>query len=332
MNLKIKRFFTLSANIAGRLHLQQGGVCEDVIVSDDNSKYQIIVLCDGVSSVKYGLEGAKLIANKALFFLATHQLSDFNSIDEFKYQLMQSIFELIQSKASEYQCKPEDFAATLCFAKNTKDEQIIGQLGDSQAFAFNQQNDIFHIPLKKSEYANYTHHAAKSNAHEYLEVHSFKKNTYKYFMLCSDGAAHSLVSNKSTVTFSNAVDVIIKGLSTYTKEYLEEQMNKNLMPMLQSKTHDDCALAFLGLCELNISQEADFEENSPIYQKLLECLCFTTQKDVELLKLKAKLLSHIFKLKKQKIEPTYQQVILNEKFPSKMRYHFAKLSSIIFIE
>ena len=327
---QIKRFFGISAKIVGRSHELQNKLCEDFVVVENNSKHQIMVLCDGISSVKYGLEGAKLVSKKVSFFLEQHDVDDFESLDALKKAMMHSVFDMLKQKAIQTQCNPTEYATTLCFVKNSPKGQIIGQLGDSQAFAFNHMKDIFHIPLKHKEFANYTHHVAKENADQHLDIFSFPKNTFKYFIVCSDGAAHSLVSfEKYKPVFANAIDLIVKGFTDRSIADLEKQIQNYLMPMLKMKTLDDCALGVLGLCELNF--DSDIKGDSLEFTKLLECVSFTQKRDEDLLKQKLLILLDMLALQKNGIFLTYENFKTKNKTDFKnARYHFQKLKEVFF--
>ena len=173
----------------GTGHLERNEENQDVVHFEENGRYSVITLADGVSSCTNGKEGAE-IASRELKRLLFEKASHFMSFDEgtvAELSLAHILWEL-ERYARENQISVEELSSTLAGAlydKKTK-QLLLVNLGDGMIITGNREGCFLAARPSDSRYG--TTVTTTYGARNEMKVRKLDGTKFESVYLCSAGA------------------------------------------------------------------------------------------------------------------------------------------------
>ncbi len=248
----------------GISHKQNKTNCQDSVLVQENDKYIIAALADGLGSLKHSEIAADTVTHTVCeLFLNSNLPTDVYSSNTTQLKLRDELIRRIQSqlenKSEEMRISINDMNCTLVFVFVSKQNNcaIIGRLGDSAICIIKERGSIAINDSNSS--ANGTNAILDRNANEYLDLQVFDLDVEKIcgFILTSDGLDDELYMkgsshvNKAAELYFNAVSV-----DPMPKRVIASAIEK-LTSDEDSTFDDDISIAVLSRIDRRISFAKD---------------------------------------------------------------------------
>ncbi len=237
------RWMGAAVSTAGRGHIEKGLPCQDASSVSLDGDVTALVMSDGAGSAKHSEHGAAIAIKTATRVL--RETAPWTAPESFKEQLLTSCWSEMVARANELDCPVTELAATLAFVAVTGDFCIAGNLGDGIVAAFRGDKSEVLIGPERGEFANETMFLTSSHANKHLRI-TIKNplGDYDGFAVMSDGAAESLYQRRKSV-LAPALTRILSRFEEHTSTIVTNDIRESVMPLLTSRTRDDCSLAVL---------------------------------------------------------------------------------------
>ncbi len=236
-------WFGHNRSVTGRSHIDKNGFCEDSSLVEFSKSVAIAVVSDGAGSVKKAKLGSTTVVETTKQFLQKTDNWIAKSHKQIAKQLIQENVTALEREAKEHNCSILDLACTLCFVAVSENNVLCGNLGDGVVGGFKEKSFVLIKPLR-GEFANTTVFIQGLHSAKYLCLLSENLSSLNGFILMSDGASDSLFDRRQN-TLAAAVNVVFQWYNEYSSDEIEQALDDSVMPMLTSKTRDDCSIAIL---------------------------------------------------------------------------------------
>ena len=219
----------------GSYHLERKEGNQDVVTHEENDRYAVITLADGVSSCTNGREGAE-VASREMTRLLFHKAEHFMSFPEdmvAELSLAHIKWEL-KKCAEQLNVDIKELSSTLCSAlydRNTRKLLLIN-LGDGLIITGSKNGCA--IPAMPSDSRNGCYVTTTPEAEKKMKVRKLDAGVYESIYLCSDGAWHNLFERSR---MCKEVQYMIKNNRT---EQLGDYLGRK-------ETYDDCTFISMEL-------------------------------------------------------------------------------------
>ena len=142
-------------------------------------------------------------------------------------------------------CPTSELATTLAFAA-VADEGVLlaGNLGDGVVAAFRDNRPEVLIAPMRGEFANETVFVTSIRASKHFRLIKKQTGDYDGFAVMSDGAAESLYQRRKGA-LADALTILFSSFEERGAKGVHNIVQKSAMPLLTSRTLDDCSLALL---------------------------------------------------------------------------------------
>ena len=256
----ISRWKGASVSFAGRGHLERGLPCQDAskILLDNVAK--IIVISDGAGSARHAEHGAAGAIEATVRTLQT--TAPWVDPEDVREQILAACKAEITERANELACSEGDLAATLAFVAVAQDIFVAGNLGDGVVAAFRGQTPEVLLAPARGEFANETVFLTSNMADQQFRIVRESLDDRDGFVIMSDGAAESLYQRYKD-SLAPALTRIISWFELETSGNVQDAIRVSAMPMIVSRTMDDCSLAVLKFVRIALDdlgeKNADFQ-------------------------------------------------------------------------
>ena len=237
--------------------------CQDVSCLSLEGGFAAAVVSDGAGSAKHSEHGAAGAVDVAVQIL--QKTAPWTDSTDVWGQILAACREEISKQARELGCPINELAATLAFVAVSGDSFIAGNLGDGVVAASRSDGLEVLIEPARGEFANETKFLTSSDAGEHLRFIKKSLDAYSGFAIMSDGAADSLYQRRQG-TLAPALSKILSWLEEQTSATVTDAIQESVMPLLTSRTRDDCSLAVLRRVCVNIDA---LSEKSAAFQREL---------------------------------------------------------------
>ena len=245
-------WFGHNRSVIGRGHIDKNGICEDSSVVELKQSVAIAVVSDGAGSAKKAKLGSTTVVETTKQFLQKTDNWIAKSHEQIAKQLIQENVNALEQKAKKHNCTILDLACTLCFVAVFENKVLCGNLGDGVVGGFKEKSFVLIKPLR-GEFANTTVFIQGLHSAKYLCLLSENLSSLNGFILMSDGASDSLFDRRQN-TLATAVNVIFQWYNEYSSDEIQQALDDSVMPMLTSKTRDDCSIAILHRVKVTQNQ------------------------------------------------------------------------------
>ena len=184
---------TYTFSKTGSHHLERKEGNQDVVTHEENERYAVITLADGVSSCTNGREGAEVAARemtRLLFHKAEHFM-EFPEETIAELSLAHVKWEL-RKCAEQLNVDIDELSSTLCSAlydRKTRKLLLIN-LGDGLIITGSKKGCA--IPSMPSDSRNGCYVTTTPEAEKKMKVRKLDAGVYESIYLCSDGAWRNL--------------------------------------------------------------------------------------------------------------------------------------------
>jgi len=234
----------IHTSIIGRSHVQEGTRCQDATFAINQKQVCGIALADGAGSKVHSEDGARLVTQKSLRYIAKNftKILNLGEVDA-----AHNIIEFLQSELTDKYGDINEYGSTLLFVVMRKSDgkTIVGHIGDGHILKRTSEGVSVLSSPENGQYQNSTFFVTDKSAKEHLRLGFYEKNALGY-MLMSDGSSHSLVS-VSTGNPSTAIQKFFEWLENNEPKATLKAVQKALREVISVKTHDDCSLAMMVL-------------------------------------------------------------------------------------
>ena len=227
------------ASVVGRGHLERAVPCQDVSYVSLDGGVATVVVSDGAGSAKHSEHGAAGAVDAAVQVL--QETVPWTDPMDVWGQILAACRAEMSERASELGCSINELAATLAFVAVSGDVFIAGNLGDGVVAAFRGERLEVLIEPARGEFANETKFLTSSDASKHLRIVKKSLDDYNGFAIMSDGAADSLYQRRQG-TLAPALSKILSWLEDQTSVTVTNAIRESVMPLLTSRTLDDCSL------------------------------------------------------------------------------------------
>lgn len=221
----------------GNNHIEQGIENQDVILFEENKRFSIISLADGVSTCKKAKAGACIAceAINQLFLKHGEFFREIEMIKRAELTISHINYELKRLMDNQ-KYHVNDYSSTISsvlYDKKTN-ECLYFNCGDSAIIGFNEKNiEILFMPMIHMEECCVT-----TTQYAYKNVQTgIKQNDYDAIMILSDGAW------KHLFTLCQLNPKIRSMMENQDFEQIKEYLNKQ-------NTRDDCSFVVMKLGEM----------------------------------------------------------------------------------
>lgn len=227
----------------GKSHIKTSTPCQDKTFYLDKNDIKSLVLCDGAGSAKFSHFGADIVTKSLATFLCDNfdNCYDNNDALQIKREIINFIFEKLNSLKDFLGCELKELASTLQFVAIKDDRFILCHLGDGVVgYVKNGLLKVASTPIN-GEFANATSFTISKDAISKMKLFKGKIDFISAFVLMSDGSAEAFYK-KQIKKFSKGLEKLID----YSKFSLAfDDILSNALANIQKVTTDDVSLAFL---------------------------------------------------------------------------------------
>jgi len=168
----------------------------------------------------------------------------------------------LELTAAELGCDLRDLAATVSFVVVRGQQIVAGCLGDGIVGAVAGGAAEVLLGPARGEFANETVFLTSSRATEHLRLRVLELAERDGFIAMTDGAAESLYERR-TGKLAPAVSRVLAWYEGNHPDSVEKALEDSVLPLLLSKTSDDCSVALLKRVSRDVPGLAD---ESPEFQ------------------------------------------------------------------
>lgn len=207
-----------------------------------NGGLAVVVVSDGAGSAKHSEHGAAAAVEATSKVLVdSAPWTDPASVRE---RILVACQEEIARRAHGLGSSPGELAATLAFVAVSGDVFFSGNLGDGVVVASHGDSAKVLIGPIRGEFANETVFLTSERTNKLLRIVREKLGNYDGFAAMSDGAAESLYQRQKDM-LAPALAQIFSWSKEESSSRIESAIRKTVMPLLHSRTGDDCSLGVL---------------------------------------------------------------------------------------
>ena len=207
-----------------------------------DSGLAVVVVSDGAGSAKHSEHGAAVAVEATIKVLKdSAPWTDPVGIRE---RILVVCQEEIARRARGLGCPPGELAATLAFVAVTGNVFFSGNLGDGIVVASHGSSTKVLIGPIRGEFANETVFLTSEKTSKRLRIVRDKLGNYDGFAAMSDGAAESLYQRRKGM-LAPALSRIFSWSTEEPSSRIEDAIRESVMPLLHSRTGDDCSLGVL---------------------------------------------------------------------------------------
>lgn len=242
LNQPLCRWMGTAVSATGRGHIEKGLPCQDASDVSWHKGTATIVVSDGAGSARfseYGSSGAVTVATQVL--QETAPWTDPTDVQE---RILTACRVELSKRADEFGCPIDELAATLAFVAVAKDVFIAGNIGDGVVSAFCGDTSEVLLEPARGEFANETVFLTSSWASKHLRILKKPQDNYDGFSVMSDGAADSLYQRRCG-SLSPMLTRVLSWFDEHTSKDIHNAIQDKAMPLLTSRSSDDCSLAIL---------------------------------------------------------------------------------------
>lgn len=216
--MKINKF-----NKVGVYHSSVKEENQDYMCSIDEREFLVIMLADGATMCKKGLDGARLACEAMCQVLKQEGKSFFNYPKEkISYLLTEHILYTIEkNKEAEYALNEYGSTFSMVYMEKNTGRTVLINLGDG-AIIINNKNGL-NISLEPRKYYGNPCLTTTQGAHYAIEIDEQYLSLGDQIMLCSDGFLEQMAENE---------------LTALLEHYDLKQLNKRLAAV---ENMDDCS-------------------------------------------------------------------------------------------
>ncbi len=227
---------------AGRGHRLCGLPCQDASSVSLDGGMAIVVVSDGAGSAKHSEHGAAAAVEATSKVLRdSAPWIDPASIRE---RILVVCQEEIAQRARGLGSPPSELAATLAFVAVSGDVFFSGNLGDGVVVVSHGGSANVLIGPMRGEYANETVFLTSERTSKHLRIVREKLGNYDGFAAMSDGSAESLYQRRNGM-LAPALSHVFSWSREESSSRIENAIRETVMPLLHSRTGDDCSLGVL---------------------------------------------------------------------------------------
>lgn len=238
----------VSGQVQGRAHQRRSLPCQDRTYTLSRRQTFVIALADGAGSYRRSDQGANLAVRATSRAL----VSQFDVLYSMHPQdVARSIVDVVMHRLTRATGPSDDvreLSSTLLFVAVKGERYLAGHLGDGVTGYYDGEACCVLSTPDNGEYTNLTYFTTDSDAVPRFRVYRGVLQEHRGFFLMSDGAASSLYAKKDRV-FAPALNEIFQWLELYPSYKVARALGKNLQSVIRNRTHDDCSLALMRLCE-----------------------------------------------------------------------------------
>jgi len=262
--MKLSRWFGTAASVVGTGHIARGIPCQDSSAVVMEHEFQLAVVSDGAGSARLSQHGSAAVVETLVGLAADLEipLSD-QAGAEVAERIAKHCLARLDETAEELGCEIRDLAATLSFVLVRGETVLAGCLGDGIVAAIGPSGSEVLVGPARGEHANQTEFITSRGAARRLRLRWGPLGRRDGFMVMSDGAAESLFE-RSTARLASAVGRVLSWFDENTQSAVVEAIEASVLPLLTSKTRDDCSIACLRRVSLD---EARLEGSGNEFQK-----------------------------------------------------------------
>ena len=240
--LSFCRWMGAAASAVGRGHLERGLPCQDASGASLDGCVATVVVSDGAGSARHSEHGAAGAVETATQVL--RETASWTDLDDVRERLLAACREKIDERADKLGCSAAELGATLAFVAVTKDACIAGNLGDGVVVGFFEDKAEVLIKPVRGEFANETVFLTSNQASRHFRIVKKHFGAYDGFAIMTDGAAESLYLRRNG-SIAPALVRILSLFREYASDDVRDAIQSSAMPLLTSRTRDDCSLAVL---------------------------------------------------------------------------------------
>jgi len=232
----------------GKSHLKSGKPCQDSFYSVKKKNLMVVSLADGAGSSAQSEIGSdvctKCIAN--LLLLNFNKIYKKEKVD-IANELVKSLKEELNNKASELNISIQDLSTTLLFVAINNNKFVAGHIGDGLIGSFHNDGvKVFSSP-ENGEHGNETFFISQKNAIDHFRIYKGNLKSIKGFILMSDGSYDSLYDKKTnSLTEANNKFFSWVADANNAKSEIEDGLTKILEDKFTLKTTDDCSIVLIS--------------------------------------------------------------------------------------
>ena len=261
--MKFSRWFGTAASIVGTGHVAGGIPCQDSSAVVIESEFQLAVVSDGAGSARLSHFGSAAVV-EALVDLGPSVAiprSDAEGV-EVAERIAKHCLARLDQTAEDLGCEVQDLAATLSFVLVRGESVLAGCVGDGIVAATGPSGSEVLVGPARGEHANQTEFITSNGAARRLRLRWGPLGRRDGFMVMSDGAADSLFE-RSSARLASAVGRVLSWFDENSQSAVVEAIEASVLPLLTSKTRDDCSIACLRRVSLD---EAQLERSGSEFQ------------------------------------------------------------------
>ena len=241
-NQTLCRWMGTSVSAIGRGHIEKGLPCQDASDVSWDKGIAAIVVSDGAGSARhseYGSAGAVKVATQVL-----QETAPWTDPADVQKRILTACRAELSKRADGLGCPIDELAATLAFVAIAKDVFIAGNIGDGVVSAFCGEKSEVLLEPARGEFANETVFLTSSRASKYLRIVKKPQDNYDGFSVMSDGAADSLYQRRCG-SLAPMLTRVLSWFDEHTSKDVHNALQDTAMPLLTSRSLDDCSLAML---------------------------------------------------------------------------------------
>lgn len=258
------RWMGAAASTAGRGHIKKGMPCQDAAGISLDGDVATIVVSDGAGSAQHSEYGATIAVKTTTRIL--QRTAPWTDPEVVKEQILDACRSETIKKANVLGCPIIELSATLTFVAVTGDICILGNLGDGVVVMLQNGEPKVLIGQERGEFANETVFLTSSRANEHLRIIKEPLGPREGFAIMSDGAAESLYQRYDS-TLAPALTRIFSWFKEHTSAEIKDIFHGSVMPLIVTRTQDDCSLAVLR--RVDISIDSLNEKATPFMKEFL---------------------------------------------------------------
>ena len=249
-SLPLYRWMGAAVSTVGRGHIERGLPCQDASSVSLSGEVVSLVISDGAGSARHSEQGAEIAVRTVTRVL--RETAPWTAPEAVREQILTACRSAITTRAQELDCPISELAATLAFVAVTGDLCIAGNIGDGVVAAFRGEKSEVLIGPERGEFANETTFLTSSCANKHLRIIVKKPlDDYDGFAVMSDGAAESLYQRGKGV-LALALIRILSRFEEHPSTVVTNDIRESVMPLLTSRTRDDCSLAVLRQAHVDL--------------------------------------------------------------------------------
>lgn len=229
----------------GTYHVSSGLPCQDYVSGTFKDSTYAMALADGAGSYPNSEIAAEAVVNAVILsFVSQFDYWYYMPEESFKEMLLQ----LCRESVAESDPDLVAYCTLLLYVAHEDEREIIVHIGDGYIFGLDYSDDISVISYPENgDEPNQTFFLSDKSAIDHLRIIRNELSENAGVMICSDGAATSLI-DRSAERYAAAIRKLIMTADYASEEEASEIITKTLDAMFRTHSSDDMSIGIMVNC------------------------------------------------------------------------------------